>query len=383
MPAAAYLKQELEKAEQRRRRKKDRYGAAAQAGKGPAAESVTRQPEGNEGSREEQMRLSVRGASNESAAKTLRVGKIPAAAGEHLRGLRGENNGSFGTWTHEAGAQDASSSAREELDKATYTVRAGGDRAAFTPAHYASYLRLWGSPRKAVEYYTRYLELKDREKAGGLDPEEQNELDMLERLEQAALEYDDARHFMQEKKAYNQQDMDYAFAQNRHRKDGSRSEMFGTAHEAAGVYQSFFLDGVFGGMKEKYLGSEADGGISEEAVKALQNGRTPETLEGMKQWLDKYLSDCVKNRKRGMTMIMRSILRSDPKHTRNTVMRHLEQLLSNVYFKHVFVINNTDGRMLAADQHMPYALKAVLKDPGSRFTRMIRVILERLLAETV
>ena len=36
-----------------------------------------------------------------------------------------------------------------------------------------------------------------------------------------------------------------------------------------------------------------------------------------------------------------------------------------------------------ADQHMGYALQAVLRNPGSRFAKMIRVIVERILAETV
>ncbi len=384
MPAAASLKKELEKTENLRRRKKDKN-------KNGATGSVQRDPQtarGREKAAQERQQTVSPGlhsgsVSNESAGEIMKTGIIPSASNEHLRGLHGDNNGMLGIYTSDGRQDNTSDSAREELDKASYTVMAGGDRAVFTPSHYAAYLQIWGSPRKAVEYYTRYLELKDKKNTEGLDRSEEGELDQLERLERMALEFGDARHYMQDKKAYGQQDIDYAFAQNRYRKDGSLSSMFGTAHSPAAVYQSFFLDGVFGGMKDRYLSPEAEGGISEDAVRALRDGRTPETLEGMKQWLDKYLSDCVRKQNRGMTMILRSIFRSDPKHTRNTVMRYLENVLSGVYFKRVFVVTNTDARMLAADNHMSYALKAVMKDPGARFTRLVRIIIERIMAEKV
>ena len=388
MPSSGYLKQELEKTEQRRRRKKDRYQTGSNLSEedtGSKVMALQRQAEGNEGSmaHPETMNYAQKSVSNEGSEYLLQSGKIPEAVNEHLRGLRGDNNGSFGGWQHEVAAGSISNSGRENLDKGTYTVSAGGDKAAFTPAHYAAYLQIWGTPQKAVEYYSLYLELKAKEKSGGLDHEEKDELDKLEQLEQAALEFDDARHYQQDKKTYSQQDIDYAFAQNRHNKDGERSEMFGTNHDAAGVYQTFFLDAIFGGMKEKYLKDEADGGISEEAVQALEAGRTPESLRGMTGWLDTYLTDCVVGNKRGMAMIIRAIRRADPKHTRYTIMRYLENVLKEVYLKKEFIVTDMDARMLMADQHMGYALEAVLRNPGSRFARLIRVIVERILAETV
>ncbi len=387
MSAGAYLRQEIEKTEQRRRRKKDRYAAGTNR-QGDAENrtgALRRQPEGNEGEEiHPQMRESMqRPVSNEASEHILQSGKIPEAVNEHLRGLRGGNNGSFGTWQHEGLAGSVSSSDRENLDKGTYTVSAGGDRADFTPAHYAAYLQIWGTPQKAVEYYSLYLELKEKEQSGSLDREEKEELQKLQQLERAAQEFDDARHYQQEKKAYSQQDFDYAFAQNRHNKDGEKSEMFGTAHDAAGIYQAFFLDTVFGGMKEKYLKNETDGGIPEEAVRALQAGRTPESLKGMTGWLDTYLADCVAGNRRSMSMIIRAIRRADPKHTRYTILRYLENVLREVYFKKEFIVTNTDARMLMADQHMGYALQAVLRNPGSRSAKLIRVIVERILAETV
>ena len=365
MPSGAYLKQELEKTEQLRRRKKDknRNGAVTERAK--------------------PVKAGQRAISNESAGELVRSGLIPSASNEHLRGLHGDNNDSFGSYLSDPAQETGSETVHEKLDKGTFTVQGSGDRAEFTPSHYASYLRIWGSPRKAVEYYTRYLELKDKKKENSLSRDESEELDQLERVEKIALEYDDARHYMQEKKAYSQQDIDYAFSQNPHRKDGSNSEMFGTAHSPAAMYQCFFLDGIFGGMKEQYLKSEADGGISEAAVNALKDGGTPDNLEGMKKWLDKYLTDCVKKQRRGMTMIMRGIFRSDPKHTRITFMQQLEKILSLVYLKKEFVVTNTDGRMLAAEQYMGRALELLMRDPGSKFTKMIRMILERILAETV
>ncbi|MBO6149723.1 MAG: hypothetical protein J6O43_00975 [Clostridium sp.] len=364
MPVAAYLKQELEKAEQQRRRKKDKNRA------GTAGQTM------NAAKR-------AHAVSNEGAGDLIRSGLIPSASNEHLRGLHGDNNGAFGTYLADPVRETGSEVVHEKLDKGTYTVQGNGDRAAFTPAHYASYLQIWGSPRKAVEYYTRYLELRDKKKEDDLAPEEVEELDQLERLEKIALEYDDARHYMQEKKAYSQQDIDYAFSQNRHRKDGSKSEMFGTAHSPAAMYQCFFLDGVFGGMKEQYLKGESDGGIPEAAVKALSGGGTPENLEGMKKWLDKYLTDCVRKQRRGMTMIMRGIFRSDPKHTRITFMQQLENILSLVYLRKEFTVTDTDPRMLAADRYMRRALELLMRDPGSGFTKFVRMILERILAEKV
>ncbi len=387
MSKGAYLKQEIEKTEQRRRRKKERsaVGTNIQEDAETRAGALRQQPEGNEGS-EIQPEMSgnlQRSVSNEASEHMLRSGRIPEAANEHLRGLRGGNNGSFGVWQHEGAAGSVSNASREDLDKGTYTVSAGGDKAAFTPAHYAAYLQIWGTPQKAVEYYTRYLELKDKEKREGLGQEEKEELQKLQQLEQAALEFDDARHYQQDKRVYSQQDIDYAFAQNRHKKDGEKSEMFGTAHDAASVYQTFFLDMIFGGMKNTYLKNEGDGGISSKAVEALQAGRTPESLRGMSGWLDTYLAGCVTGHRRGMSMIIRAIRRADPKHTRYTIMQYLENLLKEVYLKKEFVVTDSDARMLMADQHMGYALQAVLRNPGSHFTQLIRAIVERILAETV
>ena len=381
MPASAYLKQELKKKDRERKRQAGRTEETAEsAGK----DREVRQPAGNEGSTAEAAPALTRGSavSNESSAAEL-GGMIPAAEGEHLRGIYGGNNGAFGAYTHDDSENAESSVVRETLDKADYTVTAGGDRAKFTPSHYAAWLKIWGDPRDAVRYYTRYLELSDRKKAGEISREEERELGELSRLEQSALEFGDARHYMQEKNAFTQQDVDYAFSQNPHRKDGSKTSQFGTAHQAAGVWQAFFLDGVFGGMKEKYLSEEGRGGIPEEAVRALKDGADPDTLGGMKQWLDEYLSGCVRDRRRGMSMILRSILRSDPKHTRYTMMDHLEDVLKRVYFKKEFMVTNTDARMLAADRYLGQALALLMRDPGSRFTQMIRVLIERILAEQV
>lgn len=369
MPAGAYLKEEVEKAEQKRRRKKDKN---RNAGGQAATQKETTAAQ-----------LSSRGISNESAGDLIRTGMIPAVSNEHLRGLHGDNNGAFGTYLADSRQETGSDQVRQNLDKGTYTVKAGGDKASFTPSHYASYLQIWGSPRKAVEYYTRYLELEEKKKNGELDREETEELDKLERLEQLALEFDDARHYQQDKKAYSQQDIDYAFAQNRHRKDGSSSELFGTQHSPAAVYQSFFLDGVFGGMKETYLREESDGGIPQSAIEALKGGGSPDNLEGMKRWLDKYLGDCLTRNTRGMTMILRSIRRSDPEHTRFTILKYLGQVLAGTYFKKEFVVTDTDTRMLMADRYLARALEMLMKDPGSRFTKRIRQILERILAEKV
>ncbi len=389
MPAGAYLKQEIEKTEQRRRRKKDRYVISSagphQEDAGNGTGVLRRQPEGNEGSgiHTELQAYAQRSVSNEAAQNLIQSGSIPEAANEHLRGLRGDNNGSFGRWQHEGASGAVSASGREELDKGTYTVSAGGDRAAFTPAHYAAYLQIWGTPQEAAEYYSRYLELREKAKTGELDREEKDELKKLQQLEQAALEFDDARGYQQEKNVYSQQDMDYAFAQNRHNEDGEKSEMFGTSHDAAGVYQALFLDAVFGGMKESYLKCEADGGISEEAVQALQAGRTPESLQGMAGWLDKYLADCAVGHRSSMAMIIRAIRRANPKHNRYSIMNYLENVLKEIYLRKEFVVTDTDARMMMADQHMGYALEAVLRNPGSRFAQIIRVLAERILAETV
>ncbi len=364
MPVPAHLKQELEKTEQQRRRKKDRNRTAF------AAQTANAAKTGHT-------------VSNEGAGELIRSGLIPSASNEHLRGLHGDNNGAFGTYTADPARETGSDVVHENLDKGTYAVRGSGDRAAFTPAHYASYLQIWGSPRKAVEHYTRYLELRDKKKENSLAPEEEKELDQLESLEKIALEYDDARHYMQEKRAYSQQDIDYAFSQNRHRKDGSKSEMFGTAHSPAAMYQCFFLDGVFGGMKEQYLKSEAEGGISEATVRALSGGGTVDNLEGMKKWLDSYLTDCVSKNRRRMTMIMRGIFRSDPQYTRLTYMQQLEDILSLVYLRKEFTVTNTDVRMLTADRYMRRALGLLMRDPGSGFVKLTRMILERILAEKV
>jgi len=363
MSEAASLKRELVKTEEKR---------------------IQRRPEDNEqNSRLGTARLNGLSISNESNGALLR-GVIPAAEGEHLRGLHGGNNGALGTYTHEDRLQADLTSLREELDKGDYKVRSGGSSAVFTPSHYASWLQIWGDPREAVRHYTRYLELKEKKRSEDLGKEEERELAQLERLEKSAKEFDDARHYMQEKRAYTQQDIDYAFSQNRHRKGGSASELFGTAHQAAGVYQSRFLDGIFGGMKESFLSGESDGGISASAMEALQQQEgIAESLEGMKLWLDRYLSGCVKKQQRRMAMILRGIRRSDPKHTRATILQYLEQVLSRVYFKREFVITNTDARMLAADRYMGAVLALLMRDPESEFSQLIRVLLDRIMAEKV
>lgn len=82
-------------------------------------------------------------------------------------------------------------------------------------------------------------------------------------------------------------------------------------------------------------------------------------------------------------MIMRGIFRSDPQYTRLTYMQQLEDILSLVYLRKEFTVTNTDVRMLTADRYMRRALGLLMRDPGSGFVKLTRMILERILAEKV
>ena len=230
---------------------------------------------------------------------------------------------------------------RDALTLEKYTVKAGPEQEAeeadFSPTHYESYIQIYKDPKTAIAKYNRLHVLREKKKQRGkwtdnmfksqvhrmqsafntedqedLTYDEAVELAKLERLEELALQFDNAHNYMLEKEQYSQQDIDYAFRMNYMEKNGtekkapvqknrSQEDFRDKYQSASGIYISLFMDKIFHGLKEKWMGGKDTGGLSTEAMRddALVN-----------KWFDDFFMDRVKSKQKEFWMIIRGLYRA-------------------------------------------------------------------------
>ena len=278
---------------------------------------------------------------------------------------------------------------REEMSKATYRISAGNKEAEFTPTHYESYIQIYNDPKTAVQAYARYQELKARsrdaddedaeeqENAGPrLSKEERQEFKKLSRMEALAQDFDSAHNYLLEKDAFTQQDIDYVFALKRKEQHGIRgqnNEMLKKGESAAGIYQSIFLEKIFGGMKQAWFGGEGGGGMPDKDFEALTKDPGPKNMKKLAKWLDSFLGGRTEQKQKGMKMIIKGIYRSAPGHTKDTIQQYMKNMVLDSYLYRI-VKNDSSARGTAGSRYFGPAFSIVMGDKKCKFTKLIRSI---------
>ena len=247
-------------------------------------------------------------------------------------------------------------------------------------ARKCAYIQIYKDPKTAIQKYNRLQFLRKKKKQRGkwtdsiilsqvqrlqsafkledeedLTYDEAVELARLERMEELALQFDNAHNYMLEKEQYSQQDIDYAFRMNYMEKNGTekkapvrksldREDFRDNYQSASGIYITLILDKLFYGLKEKVLNGPEQGGLSMETV---QNYQT------LNQWIDGFLVDRVKPKKKEFRMILRGLYRAmkagEPGKVTSEKMR---ERLSDIFTK---ILVNRNFRSVSAPEKELFA----------------------------
>ena len=273
---------------------------------------------------------------------------------------------------------------RDALTLEKYTVKASpepeAEKADFSPTHYESYIQIYKDPKTAIQKYNRLQFLRKKKKQRGkwtdsiilsqvqrlqsafkledeedLTYDEAVELARLERMEELALQFDNAHNYMLEKEQYSQQDIDYAFRMNYMEKNGTekkapvrksldREDFRDNYQSASGIYITLILDKLFYGLKEKVLNGPEQGGLSMETVQNYQ---------ALNKWIDGFLVDRVKPKKKEFRMILRGLYRAvkagEPGKVTSEKMR---ERLSDIFTK---ILVNRNFRSVSAPEKELFA----------------------------
>ncbi len=199
--------------------------------------------------------------------------------------------------------------------KKEYDFTVNGETVSMNASEYEAWLQIFGTPQKALENYSRYHTLKDKNKENQITDAEFKELLKLDRFNDLALDFEKSHKYMISKEKYSQQDVDYAFSlAKKERQGGVESTIFeqdwndptmtnmkNPSASAAGTYQMLIMKGVFGGMKDRFSNEfkeEADGkNITKEMV----------------SWISADAVDCIRNHQDEMKTILRAMKRTTDK----------------------------------------------------------------------
>ncbi len=296
---------------------------------------------------------------------------------------------------------------REKLNLSTITVRADGNEANFTPTHYESYIQIYKDPKTAVEKYARLKKLREKKKAStwthgfmniqgrklkskfGMEDDDQItydeaiELRKLERIEELALDFDNAHKYMAEKDTYSQQDIDYAFRlhdketkglQTRnevpHGQEDVNIDVRDEYKSASGIYITIFMEKFFKDIKDLWMKEENEGGISEAGAKDPAAAGT---------WLDDYLTSHIKQKEKGFQMIVRGLYRSikaadpDKKITGKMVMEKLIEVLQQTVINNSFPAVGGDPKLAYAAINLSIALSNMSQN-RSKFNGIVKTM---------
>ena len=306
---------------------------------------------------------------------------------------------------------------REEMTHKEYKVHADGPTAYFTPTHYESYIQIYKDPKTAVVKYNRLKELRLKkedqgqwvegnkgeqilhmakgafprllEKYDEMSYAEAKELGKLEKMEELALQFDNAHNYMVEKEEYSQQDIDYAFQLNYREKYGNQKKPAGKNNNvlnedfrdnyrsASGIYITLFLDKIFHGIKQEWMKDENQGGLSLEDAKKDVN---------VQSWLDRFFMDRVKSKKKELQMIIRGLYRAmKAGETGKIKYDDLRERIADMLFKTLisrnFKSENTDDKETYAKAFMGNYTYTLGTNPDFQFSGVINSMIAACLKE--
>ena len=247
----------------------------------------------------------------------------------------------------------------------------------FTPTHYESYLQIYKTPQTALENYAKLKELVDMENNHQkLSSAQKKELAKLRRMEDLANQFDTAHEYMLEKDAFNQQDINYAFEASALQRSAGAAGIGGDMidfHQNSGdVYQSLFLQKIFGGMEQRFLHTK-----DEDSYKT-DGKNDPEKFQ---KWLDKDMTECVNKKAKGMMMILRGMKRALPESEQNKdhIMEEARNMIFFNWVKKIFKGESEKENFASAYATDNFYL--LMDDNKSSIRRTIEGLIKTLLAE--
>ena len=173
-----------------------------------------------------------------------------------------------------------------------------------TPSRYEAYLQVYNTPRAAVNAILRYNELCGLNE-NLMNPEQKKELQKLGRMQALIDDFEKSHRYMLEKKAYTQQDVDYAFAlDKKEQSTQTGGDMISGKKTASSTYKTLFLEKIFGGMKGRYKDYRDNREKDVRGRAQLMMGR----------WLDDELYNCASPKRDEIKMILNGILKSMKKN---------------------------------------------------------------------
>ena len=184
------------------------------------------------------------------------------------------------------------------------------------------WIQVCKTPKAAIESAAKYYKLK---RSGQKTDEERKEFAKLERIYDLVKDFSSSHRYLLEKEDFSQQDMDYIFALDKKEKTGLSNESLSGGKTSSAVYQSLLLEQVFKGMKER-------------AGAFMEQNHIEETgdEDALSDWLDRELSDCIKNKSDVMTMIAKAMGKALGDPGRDALVGELEDFIKNRWISRLF-----------------------------------------------
>ncbi len=215
----------------------------------------------------------------------------------------------------------------------SYSLSLNGEEAVMmSPSKYEAWLQVYKTPKKALEQFSRFQELKSKEHNKSLRGAEVKEYNNFLRINELALNFERSHRYMMTKEKYSQQDIDYTFSlAKKELQDNVQSDMLEKTKDddptmagmtnpnasAAGTYKMLIMKTVFGGMKERFKQQFPDKDANDE----------------MPAWLAGDAENCIKNHKKEMTMIIRGLKRAINKSDKETILLGFNRLITKWMFQ--------------------------------------------------
>ena len=231
-----------------------------------------------------------------------------------------------------------------------------------SPSHFESYIQIYKSPEKAIEKYSRCLELSRKQNK---TKAEEDEFKKLKRIERLAKQYDNAHNYMLEKDSYSQQDVDYAFSLSKKEKS---KNVFGplVSYSSSSIYKSLILEKIFGELTQRF-----ENNFDMEDIK----------VEKMIQaWLDKDMCTCINRRPNEMETVIKGLKKTMPDSTPEDVLIELLTVIQADWIDKVFDLgkfnrmkNKNKNLMFKAKYKAQSAFKKIAKNSDLR-TKLLEII---------
>lgn len=258
---------------------------------------------------------------------------------------------------------------RSGMTQNAIKISAGGKSCPFTPTHYESYLQIYKTPEKAVDAYSRFLEIEQKNKNGEeLSSAEKQEFSKLRRMEDTANQYDNSHNYLLEKEDFSMQDIQYIYNLRNKEQKNANSVDFSTGKTSAGIYQSLLFEKVFNGMKERF-------DTNEDFYDMKLNDHAD--MQKLEEWLDKDLTQCAAKKYKELLMIIDGMqLAMDPQADEDDIFEQFYDDLSTNWLEKVFVPRRAAEKLEIAYVDAAMTFARIFQNENGSFHKVVKNIIK-------